>query len=1090
MQTTRLLHTGRRATIAGAMLALTLTSLSSSGQTTRTWSGGGENDYWSTGANWGGTAPVVGDSLVFGGANRKTNINDLDLTASPGIGPVTFSSANWHLSGNPIVKQINTGFTNSASGSTVVWDMDTTLGAANGTVWVRIPSGSSALIFPKVISGAASRHLRKEAGANAQGRLVLLNPANTFAGYAYLGSGPSEFVKIANAGQPSSLGAATSTTAASIIIGNTGTAYATDSKYIGTEDGETDRVINFQGRSTIAFNNNSPTNSLTFNGNWTFTPSTTPPRLILGGTSTGTNTVNGTLSQTTTTLPFGLDVNGPTTWVFNGANSLLGDVRFQSGTHYLGAGAAIAATNLIVAPGAVLDVSGMPAGYLIGSMGGQILKAGRTADPGIDIRGNLDLGYYGTLDIGGIGTPATLKISGNMKAASGVMPFDVSDQPGNAGQNDLLEVEGDLDLSGWTTLSVNPYRGGIATGTPYTLIKYAGSLIGNSTGIFVPPPARAFSATVSTDTTNEVRVTFSPSGQSAANLVWQGYPGYYWDVGISQSWLNGANEDKFQQLDAVTFNDNHTPPNPLYDVTLVSVVAPASITVDTTNTYTIGGNGSISGGAAMTITKKGTGGLKMLTANILAGPILLSAGTLLGGGSSALGSGDITIGDSATGTNDIYLLLNNAASIPCAIHVTTNGTGAVVLGRESGGAVTFRGPLTLSRDLILTNPGPFAAGNRVYVSGLISGEGNLTADGGGYITLNPATTNTFVGDVKVRGDGTVFQVDSGRGLPPTCNVDVGPGANFQPYGSLAINSLTGSGMLRGVSGTYTLTVGAANGDSLFTGQIVHNTQGGTDGILNLRKAGSGRLTLTGDSSGSYGGTTVAEGVLAVNNETGSGLGSGSVLVEAAGTLAGNGSINISNHNATIQGKLSVGNPDDTAGQSFTVTTEGALVINGGTLEVDLFSGAGAGDNTANAAAADVLVAEGAVSLQGGATLVVGNPKGLTGWALGDKWKIINWSTPPTGTFSTVTLPPLTAGLGWDLSELYVNGTIAVGSAPVQPQIAFEFDGTRLTLTWAGGGILQSAPEVTGEYADIPGATSPYVITDFSAPRAFYRVRMP
>ena len=53
----------------------------------RTWSGAGTDNNWSIGANWGGTAPVAGDTLFFGGASRTSNSNDIsDGLAVSGIG--------------------------------------------------------------------------------------------------------------------------------------------------------------------------------------------------------------------------------------------------------------------------------------------------------------------------------------------------------------------------------------------------------------------------------------------------------------------------------------------------------------------------------------------------------------------------------------------------------------------------------------------------------------------------------------------------------------------------------------------------------------------------------------------------------------------------------------------------------------------------------------------------------------------------------------------------------------------------------------------------------------------------------------------
>src|ERR1051325_5615503 len=43
---------------------------------TKTWSGNGADDNWSTAANWQGVAPVADDILTFDGALRLTPVND------------------------------------------------------------------------------------------------------------------------------------------------------------------------------------------------------------------------------------------------------------------------------------------------------------------------------------------------------------------------------------------------------------------------------------------------------------------------------------------------------------------------------------------------------------------------------------------------------------------------------------------------------------------------------------------------------------------------------------------------------------------------------------------------------------------------------------------------------------------------------------------------------------------------------------------------------------------------------------------------------------------------------------------------------
>jgi autotransporter-associated beta strand protein len=119
------------------------------------------------------------------------------------------------------------------------------------------------------------------------------------------------------------------------------------------------------------------------------------------------------------------------------------------------------------------------------------------------------------------------------------------------------------------------------------------------------------------------------------------------------------------------------------------------------------------------------------------------------------------------------------------------------------------------------------------------------------------------------------------------------------------------------------------------------------GLGSVQQIGTGATTLTGDNTYS-GGTTISAGTLYVNNTSGSGTGSGSVLVQSGGTLAGSGTISGA---VTVQsgGKLASG-PAQTnvvspsnAGGVDTVSGPGLtadLAVNGGaTLQFDLGAGA-------------------------------------------------------------------------------------------------------------------------------------------------------
>ncbi len=75
-----------------------------------------------------------------------------------------------------------------------------------------------------------------------------------------------------------------------------------------------------------------------------------------------------------------------------------------------------------------------------------------------------------------------------------------------------------------------------------------------------------------------------------------------------------------------------------------------------------------------------------------------------------------------------------------------------------------------------------------------------------------------------------------------------------------------------------------------------------------------------------------------------------------------------------------------------------------------------------------------------------------------------------------------AGLqGKDLSTVVVT-------PPAQPEFTgITLEGDTLTITWDGGGTLQSAPAVTGPWTDVDGAASPYQTTATGA-AAFYRLK--
>ena len=143
----------------------------------------------------------------------------------------------------------------------------------------------------------------------------------------------------------------------------------------------------------------------------------------------------------------------------------------------------------------------------------------------------------------------------------------------------------------------------------------------------------------------------------------------------------------------------------------------------------------------------------------------------------------------------------------------------------------------------------------------------------------------------------------------------------------------------------------------------------------------------------------------MRNTSGSATGTGEVTVGTSGTLSGTGSVAPAAGNSVyINGSFVVGDSTVAATpSSFGLTTSGAgSTVLGGTSTVymDLFSGAGLGDNSTTSAAADYASLNGNLNITAGSMLVLTNPNGMTGFSVGDKWKLFDIiSGTIAGTFN-------------------------------------------------------------------------------------------
>lgn len=116
----------------------------------RTWTGGGGTgtSSWESPLNWGGTAPVAGDSLIFPSVTHKTASNT--FTAGTAFGPVTIDAGGYVLTGN--LMDLNGGiFLNGANGAQVTLPLEISVPVA-----FNVSNGNGILTISQTISGSGA----------------------------------------------------------------------------------------------------------------------------------------------------------------------------------------------------------------------------------------------------------------------------------------------------------------------------------------------------------------------------------------------------------------------------------------------------------------------------------------------------------------------------------------------------------------------------------------------------------------------------------------------------------------------------------------------------------------------------------------------------------------------------------------------------------------------------------------------------------------------------------------------------------------------------------------------------------------------
>jgi autotransporter-associated beta strand protein/YVTN family beta-propeller protein len=504
----------------------------------------------------------------------------------------------------------------------------------------------------------------------------------------------------------------------------------------------------------------------------------------------------------------------------------------------------------------------------------------------------------------------------------------------------------------------------------------------------------------------------------------------------------------------------------------LSATTPTITVNSATTTFTVGVAGSAG------FTKAGGGRLVLGGANTYSGTTTVSAGTLGLGSTTFSASSPINIsaaGAIVESAGTLSLAVNTSST---ALDVTgagtlrltsiTNGPPSpdLYFGPNHSGNTCWGARLGTRLDLGSVQRyvfgktghngvGPYGlTGADCQFAGAISGTGGLTliaqnnwtASGPMEVPFALNAANTFTGPVEIqRGSiylGNAAALTQGNVL--TFNAASGNNARLFLYGnnaSVSDLSSPGAGSALIANGNLktgaTVTLGAVtltlteNADKTFGGTITDvfaeytGSGSGTTGPLNLTKAGAGRLTLTGQSA--YTGvTTLAAGSLEVDGS----LGATALTAQSGSILAGAG---VLNGPVTVQSGATLAPGPNGLG----TLTINAILNLAGTVIIEV-------TKVGTTLSSDAVVGMSQVNY--GGSLVVTNIGDIHTGALGagDTFKLFDAATY-AGSFSNLTLPPLSAGLAWDTSNLTVDGSITVISATSPPLLTSQPQSQQVNL---------------------------------------------
>ncbi len=612
-----------------------------------------------------------------------------------------------------------------------------------------------------------------------------------------------------------------------------------------------------------------------------------------------------------------------------------------------------------------------------------------------NIAGNINLGEQSTLSANTINNSAKINVAteGDVVAdgtitnnATGEITFGL----GSTGDSDLSDLYSDSNSiinNGMISVTKGVLRttgdvsgnGTIAMGDGTTFVTgNSGQTITNSVALAdegsVTFHTNGYNASVSGAITRDAEFTKAGIG----NLTLSGNNTFTGPAIIEGGQLTLQGGQAISDTTAVRLNSGTLLVSSAETIGSLSTVAgthtslDASLTVGKNNQRTTS-SGVISGSGGLVKQGAGTMTLNSSSSNTYSGGTTVSGGTLVAATNQQLGTGNVTVGTSATlttgsGTTQSVAGLSNQGTVTIGNNATLN-TGSVhfnnsgVVNVGSSGSIVDAGTLSNSGTMNFSGgTSTLSSGtNQITNTGSINlnagtvlVKGNLT--GNGSINMNDGTTLRSGNANQQIANG--IRVNSGTAVVDTNGNDVNLTGTITGSGTLnkvGMGTLTWVGINNGnaqvnsgvmVTSTQNQTgnVQISNGAGVIFDQSTSGTYAGNvTGNGTLTKSGTGTVTMTGNSVYS-GGTNVLGGSLLVGSH-GVGQVQSNINVANGATLGGGGTV-VGNVTSQSGGHLAAGNSIGTlniAGNLNAANTTVTNELNGTTS--DLINVGGTADIT-------------------------------------------------------------------------------------------------------------------------------------------------